>query len=434
MFKVFLSLAVFFVSFLTPYDIMASQAGKLTSINVKRSAAGVSIDLVFERPFAAKSLKPALERNFVQFALKQTRMDAARMIAVADSGVQKIFAYPYTLDTARVRVILKDDNKWAKGRVSVWNNNPKSVRIFIKDPETAAVAMIQKPGTPAEPAKAPAKTSQSPSKTPRPVMSGTAAAALAPSDSAPVAEEKTLLKEVTNNTRDIDINNPDSVKAALGRPSGIDKSGDKPGDKSADKAGDRSADRLGEKTPLVSNEEKTGPVGITADPTRHFARMAIALFGVLGLFLGCVFVVKKYASKLKKLPFGKKERVIQVVATHYLGNKKSISLVKITGEYMVVGCSNDGISLLSKLGPEVNVDKYLEDRFWGGTFEKHLDTYSKDSKSAKEIDLSSYDGVRDLGPPQSTVETLTRKIEDKVELSPLRASIKEKLTKLKPLA
>ncbi len=421
MFKVLVSLFVLFVSFLTPLDIMAGQIGKLTAVNVKRSTAGVSIDLSFDRPFAAKSLKPGPERNFVQFALKSTRMDAAKMISVADSGVQKIFAYPYSLDSARLRIILKEDNKWAKGRISVWNNNPKSVRIFIKD----ALLAVES----AQPSKLAPKATLAPARSAliaagAIVPTGASVSAAKPivneapaqqALAAQAGEEKTLLKEVVTNTRDIDINNPDSVKAALGRPSGIDKTG--------------------EKTPLaLSNEEKTGPVGITADPTRHFARMAIALFGVLALFLGSVFIVKKYASKLKKLPFGKKERVIQVVATHYLGNKKSISLVKITGEYMVVGCSNDGISLLSKLGPEVNVDKYLEDRFWGGTFEKHLDTYASDTKLSKEIDLSSYDGVRDLSGPQAGVEALSRKIEDKVELSPLRASIKEKLTKLKPLA
>ncbi|MBI3542101.1 MAG: flagellar biosynthetic protein FliO [Deltaproteobacteria bacterium] len=232
------------------------------------------------------------------------------------------------------------------------------------------------------------------------------------------------------------INNPDSVKAALAQPpiSGVEKTADATQRPASAAEPIGRPDGLTERLSGKKTAAESGPIGISADPTRHFARMAIALFGVLALFVGLAFGVKRYAGKLKKLPFGKKERLIQVVASHYLGNKKSISLVKVTGEYLVVGVSNDGISLISKLGPEVNVDKYMEDRFWGGTFEKHLDSFDKDATVAKEIDLSpdhkgydSYDGVRDLAAK-------AEKTTDKIELSPLRASIKEKLTKLKPLS
>ena len=94
---------------------------------------------------------------------------------------------------------------------------------------------------------------------------------------------------------------------------------------------------------------------------------------------------------------------------------------------MVVGVSNEGISLISKLGPEVNVDTYLEDRFWGGTFEKHLGSYAK-----------NYDGVKDvsaLGLPTSAPESVTVSESEVRSRTPsLRETIKEKLTKLKPLA
>jgi flagellar biosynthetic protein FliO len=367
----------------------AQSAAKLTDVQVKRNASGVAVDLSFDRPVAAKSLKPGFERNFVQIVLKATKIDAAQILPVSESEISKVFAYPYTQDTARLRIILKSDNKWAKGRVSVWNNSPKVVRVFIKDQKGAGATTEVSEAPPAP--KAVAK-----------VENKTEVKVEAKAETKDNAEEATLLREVVANTKEIDINNPESVKAAL-RPD--------------------------------SEEARGQSVGIKAEPSKHFARMVIALFAVVGLFVGAVFLLKKYSSKLKKLPFGKKERLIQVVATHYLGNKKSISMVKIAGEYMVVGVGNEGISLISKLGPEVNVETYLEDRFWGGTFEKHLSTYSKDPAVSKEVEFDGatpaieslkYDGTRDI--PR------TAKVVDKVELSPVRASIKEKLTKLKPLA
>lgn len=447
MFKVFIGLTAFFVSFLLPQYTLAAATTKLGSVAVKRSAAGVNIDLTFDRPFTAKLLKPVFERNFVQFVLRQARIDAAKIVAVPggpESEVQKIFAYPYSPEIARVRVILKKDGAWAKGRISLWNNGPKSVRVFIKDASVAKnadadVARADRVATPpasgvkksAEPESAGVAAATTDAKPNAPQhLSVAAAQQAAPVDSS--AEEKKILTEVIGNTPTIDINNPDSVKAALGHHDEVGKS-------TADVAPSGPAGPA-----PITAPEKNGSIGIKDDPTRHFARMAIALFAVLGLFVGLAFGVKRYASKLKKLPFGKKERLIQVVATHYLGNKKSISLVKVAGEYLVVGASNDGVSLLSKLGPEVNVDRYLEDRFWGGTFEKHLDSYAKDPKVNKEIDFEgdsdapevplvsaqagaprfNFDGARDLGAPPA----------EKQAVSAVRASIKEKLTKLKPLA
>lgn len=420
----------FSVTFLLPQPGLSSTGpsfAKITNVNVKRSASGVALDLAFDHPVPSKSLKLGFERNFVQIVLKGAKIDAAKIQQVADSEVQKVFTYPYNNDTSRVRLILKHDNTWAKGKITLWNNGPKSVRIFLKDPiEKNQIGKMEQPSQ----VTLARSKGEKPNSSPSPAPQLTKAPVTEQVSGKISADDKAILKDVMNNTRDIDINNPDSVKAAL------------------------------KTTPLsavekINSDDKVGSVGIKADPTRHFVRMAIALFLVVGLFLGGALFVKRYAGKLKKLPFGKKERLIQVVATHYLGNKKSISLVKVTGEYMVVGVSNDGISLISKLGAEVNVDRYLDERFWGGTFEKHLDSYAKDKNLAKEIDLSEssdvlpeladlqgvkkkpakflFDGATDLGAKSSRIESAQMTTE-KVELSAVRASIKEKLTKLKPLA
>ncbi|MEW6056954.1 MAG: flagellar biosynthetic protein FliO [Bdellovibrionota bacterium] len=401
------SIFAFLATFFIPQS--AVSAVKLNQVNAKRSDSGVMVDLLFDRPVLAKSIKPSYERNFVQLVLKSTKIDAARMVTVSQSEVQKVFAYPYDSDTTRLRIILKSDHRWAKGKLTLWNTSPRAVRVFLKEPLKAEKTSF------ADEPKAVEKTNvASPVEKP---------------------EEKKLISEVIKNTAEIDIHNPESVRAALEQPL-----------KSADK------EERASKEPADDSIKSIAP---KSDPSRHFLRMFVVLFAILALFGGGVFLLKRYSGKLKKLPFGKKERLIQVVATHYLGGKKSMSLVKVAGEYMVVGVSNEGISLITKLGAEVNVEKYLEDRFWGGTFEKHLGSYAKDPKVSKEIDLAdaqteqpavkasithapinpkNYDGARDVAEDSSPAGNLIKGMTDRVELSPVRASIKQKLTKLKPLA
>ena len=75
-------------------------------------------------------------------------------------------------------------------------------------------------------------------------------------------------------------------------------------------------------------------------------RMLTALGLVLGGLLVCVYFIKRF---LKKDVGGSKEQLIKVIASQYIGIKKNISLVEIPGSILVVGVSNDNISLLTKI-------------------------------------------------------------------------------------
>ncbi|MGE4234018.1 MAG: flagellar biosynthetic protein FliO [Bacteriovoracia bacterium] len=370
----FLSIAI---TLLLSFNVAAHATVKLGNVQVKRSDSVVTVDLTFDKPVSAKTFHPTFERNFVQFVLGSTQIGKPKIIPVKESKVQKVFAYAYDPNTTRVRVILNEDNSWAKDRLKIVNANAKTIRVVVKDQKHSNVDDI------ASTVSAIGKTETKPG--------------------VPSAEEKKLVEEVLQKTKAIDIRDPESVKAAL-----------------AEKK-------------EVKVEKQEPAIGEKADPTRYFLRMIGALFACLALFVGVIFLVKKYGKNLKKLPFGKRERLIQVIATHHLGHKKSISMVKIAGEYMVVGISNEGISLIAKLGAELDVEKYLEDRFWGGTFEKHLKGFEKPDVQPEPQDLvvsqlRSYDGARDLGVKEQVLAP-----EVKVE-SGIRKSIREKLTKLKPLA
>jgi flagellar protein FliO/FliZ len=82
-------------------------------------------------------------------------------------------------------------------------------------------------------------------------------------------------------------------------------------------------------------------------------RMLAALGIVMGGLLVCVYFIKRF---IKKNVGGSKEQLIKVIASQYIGIKKNISLVEIPGSILVVGVSNDNISLLTKIEDEIVLD------------------------------------------------------------------------------
>jgi len=82
-------------------------------------------------------------------------------------------------------------------------------------------------------------------------------------------------------------------------------------------------------------------------------KMLTALSIVMGALLVVLYFMKRF---LKKDIVGSKEQLIKVIASQYIGIKKSISLVEVPGSILVVGVSNDNISLLTKIEDKVVLD------------------------------------------------------------------------------
>ena len=82
-------------------------------------------------------------------------------------------------------------------------------------------------------------------------------------------------------------------------------------------------------------------------------KMLTALGIVLGGLLICVYFIKRFINR----DVGdSKEQLIKIIASQYIGIKKNISLVEIPGSILVVGVSNDNISLLTKIEDEKVLD------------------------------------------------------------------------------
>ena len=84
----------------------------------------------------------------------------------------------------------------------------------------------------------------------------------------------------------------------------------------------------------------------TPDVVSSTLQMLMALGIVLGGLLVVFYLLKRY---LKRDAGGAKRQLIRVIASQYIGIKKNIALVEVPGTILVVGISNDKISLLTKI-------------------------------------------------------------------------------------
>ena len=84
---------------------------------------------------------------------------------------------------------------------------------------------------------------------------------------------------------------------------------------------------------------------------------AIKMLTALGVVLGGMLLVYYFAKRILKRQVGNsKGKMIRVLESSYIGVKKNISLVEIPGAILVLGITNDNISLLSKIESQEIID------------------------------------------------------------------------------
>ena len=110
-------------------------------------------------------------------------------------------------------------------------------------------------------------------------------------------------------------------------------------------------------------------------------QMLTALGIVLGGLLFVFYFMKRY---IKRDAAGRSRQLIKVIANQYIGVKKTIALVEVPGSILVVGVSNDKISMLTKIEDKAIIEALQEQA--GGTsptFSDHLQRVTARFKSAK---------------------------------------------------
>lgn len=78
-----------------------------------------------------------------------------------------------------------------------------------------------------------------------------------------------------------------------------------------------------------------------------FLKMLSALALVIGLMIAALVVVKKYFYQSPAASGG--NTMIDIISTHHLGPKNSFMLVDVLGQVLLLGVSNQEISLLTTI-------------------------------------------------------------------------------------
>lgn len=84
-----------------------------------------------------------------------------------------------------------------------------------------------------------------------------------------------------------------------------------------------------------------------ADPFSSLLKMISALLLVLGIILLSAYGARRFLHS--RLRHWRRESLIHVLSTTYLGPKKEVSVIEVGGEYLVVGVTPSQISLLARL-------------------------------------------------------------------------------------
>ena len=119
-----------------------------------------------------------------------------------------------------------------------------------------------------------------------------------------------------------------------------------------------SSSQIDKKRLTLKDSRPTGkPIEIVPSSLKMLSMLAL----VLGIMFLLFFGFKKYV--LKNTIFGEGEKLVNVLGSGFIGPKKNIVLVEVAGEVLVLGMSQDNISLLTNI---TDPEKIQEIKATGG--------------------------------------------------------------------
>ncbi|OYZ22199.1 MAG: hypothetical protein B7Y39_07845 [Bdellovibrio sp. 28-41-41] len=179
------------------------------------------------------------------------------------------------------------------------------------------------------------------------------------------------------------------------------------------------ADTVTESAPVLNKATaKESEIPLTLEATKKISSsestyfriiMVVALLGILASGMW-VFVRKNKTQNIKR-----NKNEIKVLAQHYLGPKKSLAVVRVAGESILVGITDAHINMIKTLSlmddelPEVTsqnfrseLDDRLEDeeisapKSASNTYNRKSQINTKSAEAEEEMDEFSIKGIKDL--------------------------------------
>ncbi|MCC6544145.1 MAG: flagellar biosynthetic protein FliO [Nitrospirae bacterium] len=301
----------------------------LNDVKIATSVDNTKIELMFdEKPEHEKIL---YRNEFIQVEIPEAYTDPPKQwLKVEDEIVKNIFIYQFDENTVRIRLFAYGNAVNLKDRVSISRDNNGLIISYDQQPPAvnkktpAAVKVntgkrLNKNAIPPEKIKLPVTIEQVPPAQIEPIESSDVAAANTNENQGEVLSGQSHAEAVTGLLK-TDGLQPDQ--------------------------------HIDEDKPHLLKD----PPGFTGS----FIKMVTALGIVLSLLFAIVYLVKKYLGK--KIGLSGQDQKIRVVTSTYLGPKKSIALVEIAGEKIVVGVTATHISMLTKLGKDEDFVEVLKEK------------------------------------------------------------------------
>jgi flagellar biogenesis protein FliO len=302
----------------------AGSSAEITDIRQQELDGGTyAVDFLFSKPVAKEDVAVEFQRNFIQLTLKGISAYPARTTKLNHAAMEKVFTYQYQPDVTRARMLLKGQAS-AIQSFTTSEVEAQRVRILVK------AGALAKGGDTLKTRAASANGTE---------------AALDP-------EEEKLRKEIVAGQNSVAASAAAVGTAAATTATAISAPVAAKNEKPVDK----------ESLPVFSSREN----GMVEKKETNGAgtRMLTSLLLVIGLIAAGTLGFRKFAQGKGinlNLPFQKQARLIEVVSTTSVGGKRSIAIVKVMDQYLVVGMGEGGMNLLKDLGANATLDRHVEE-------------------------------------------------------------------------
>jgi flagellar protein FliO/FliZ len=114
---------------------------------------------------------------------------------------------------------------------------------------------------------------------------------------------------------------------------------------------------------------------------------ALKMVAALGVVLGGLFVVYYFTRRVTRSDgAGSRDKLIRVLASKFIGVKKNICMVEVPGSILILGITNDRISLLSEIDDDAILERIRHAESPGSTtaFSDHLNKLLSRIKTVKD--------------------------------------------------
>ncbi len=146
-----------------------------------------------------------------------------------------------------------------------------------------------------------------------------------------------------------------------------------------------------------------------AAQTGQSGKLILTLLVLVGMFAAAYYLIKKYAYSNK---INKSNMQIKVLSQHHLGAKKSLAIIRVAGESILIGVTDQNISMIKSLA-------LIDDEIPAEVSQKPF------AKNLTDLEATDADQLA------SMAQMNEQEIEDEFSFSGLKTNVSKKLKSMR---